>query len=164
MRSSSGVAASALSARLVCSARLILCEADASSIMKRMNGACTSVQVYRVHMLADFDFAAAIQAMVPGQTMHRHTSGRVFKTMVGRDEILRAVQSSVKALALHNSGSLIMIAGDAGHGKSKLLTHLAKSEEFEGYRSEFHIFRASGTPERQPVPLTPWRSILLVRS
>ena len=104
-----------------------------------------------------------MQAMVTGQTMQRRTTRRIHKEMIGRTTILAEIRSSVRSLVQRNTGSLLMIAGDAGHGKSKLLMHLAKSEEFEGFRSEFQIFRASGTPERQPVPLTPWRSVLLVR-
>jgi hypothetical protein len=122
-----------------------------------------TVQLFRAHMLKGVDFAAE-EALASGVTMHHQTSGsgRTYRHMTGRQAILQYVRNMTTELVQHQAGSLLMLSGNAGYGKTKILQHLAKHEEYNGYRSNIQIFRAAGTPERRPVPLTPWRTILVV--
>jgi hypothetical protein len=102
--------------------------------------------------------------MATGGTMQLRASGRAYRHMTGRQSILQYIRSMTTEMVQHNTGSLLMLSGNAGYGKTKMLQHLAKDEEYNGYRSSIQIFRAAGTPERSPVPLTPWRTVLVVCS
>jgi hypothetical protein len=119
------------------------------------------LQVYSVHLLHDCNLEKEV-ALATGATLLRRASERVHRKMVGREPILQVIRGMAKHLVQDNKSSLLMLSGHAGYGKTKMMQHLAADEEFLGFRSEIHIFRAAGTPELRPIPLTPWRSIIMV--
>jgi hypothetical protein len=120
------------------------------------------MQVFSVHLLPGCDLEAEA-ALATGAVASRRGSERVHRTMIGRNVIVEVIRKRAKKLAMLNQSSLIMLSGPPGYGKTRLLHHLSQDEEFAGYRSELHIFRAAGNPEQRPVALTPWRAIIVVR-
>jgi Adenylate and Guanylate cyclase catalytic domain len=122
-------------------------------------------QVYSVDHLRNCDYAVLIAQTIAGdkqarpdvQVMqHRHLVGREVLLSALRAGALRAVQDHVL--------SLVLITGDAGLGKTRLLQHMLDREELQGYRPCFWMCMASCAPELSPMPLTPWRLVLVVRA
>lgn len=115
-----------------------------------------------MHLIPGFDFTQETALANEPATLRR-PSTKIARRMVGREPILQVIRGMTHALVTENKSSLLMLSGHAGYGKTKLMHHLSTEEEFQGHRSNFHIFRARGTPELRPVPLTPWRTIIVVR-
>ena len=122
----------------------------------------TALQVFSVHLLPGCDLANEA-ALATGALSSRRTSERVHQRMVGREAVLQVVRERARRVVRDNTSSLTMVAGPAGMGKTRLLQHLSSDEDFAGFKSDLRIFRAKGTQELRPVPLTPWRTIIIVR-
>jgi Cdc6-like AAA superfamily ATPase len=82
--------------------------------------------------------------------------------MVGRDVVLQSVRAMVLDLVKGGRSSMLMVEGPPGAGKTCLLTHLIRDEEYDSHLGGLHIFQASGNPAFKSIPLYPWRSILTV--
>lgn len=119
------------------------------------------MQVFAVRVLAGTDFSAIKDAADVFQVAN--PAQRVIqRRMVGREPILQSVRTIVAKLVTERHSSVLMIESTAGMGKTCLLNHLIRDEEFEGRRGRLHIFQASGNPAFKSIPLYPWRSIFKV--
>ena len=91
------------------------------------------------------------------------TAKQVTKRMVGREPVLEQICALAHKLTDENKGSVLILEGARGRGKTCMLNHLIEREEFNGRRGRINIFQASGNAAFKSHSLYPWRSILMVR-
>lgn len=95
--------------------------------------------------------------MVTGLASLRQPAGYTRCAMIGRTAILQVVRRMISRVVHQDESSLLMLSAESGHGKTKLLRYLAEN------CSELYVLQAIGTAELNPVPYSPWRSVLEVR-
>jgi hypothetical protein len=120
--------------------------------------------VFAVEQLVSTDLRRQVsQACTAQGAALRRNHESVHHRHVGRTSVLQSILDKVSALVLSNQSGLVMIKGESGFGKSCLVQHLLEEDELGGLRTRCHIFHAAGTPEFRPIPLTPWKVIMVVR-
>lgn len=126
---------------------------------------CWLSQVFSVAHLRNCDYAAVIAQTIAGDKQSRTEAMQATNRssqLVGRETILGLLRTAALQAIQAQENGFVLITGDAGFGKTRLLQHILDCEELQGYRSRFHVCMASCAPELSPMPLTPWRIIIEV--
>eukprot|EP00210_Caulerpa_lentillifera_P006470 g6182.t1 len=151
-----------LSARLMCKAKkglgTILCDA---STQQKANRKAHYQPVEEVN-IKGLESPVLIYLVTPlRHRRHRHTSesGGSMISLVGRQMILDGLVKRGKQVLEGESGGAVVIQGEAGIGKTKLITEFQISLFKEVSSSLQSVFYTSGDADSKSLPLYSWRRI-----
>lgn len=122
------------------------------------------VQVFAVERLKQCNYSGLIAQVISGDKQkHSRRSQARQNEVVGREFLLNTMQAALLRVVQTGNSGTVMITGEPGFGKTRVLQHFLNSEDIRGSHSRLHVCLASGKPEQRCIPMTPWRSVVQVR-